>query len=264
MYPRIPGSALTAPTPEAIMRPLARIGLHMSASPAKRPVDKVELVQSSGTPLAVMFEIEATEAWPSRMDEYTRAMRYMAAQLRGPDPEREAARSEIQALLNGELGGLLLSRDEDERGARRDAFNEMVADTWGLAEALEMAASKLSEEKPPNLISFLRAKLIWKANDILESEIRRHQRRVRPVPDPHVLRPPEQRTIPGARRTQRRVLVHQIMLTFGDGDPVNEAILTGLMEGESIAELARKTGRSRQQIYRFLQRIRGWIERKDE
>jgi len=212
--------------------------------------------------LPILLEIEAQGPWPGQLEAYRRSMSRLASELEGREPTRSARLSELRQLLEDELGALLQSRDEQERVARRDALNVIVSDADGLAEALDQAASRLTADKAPNLVSFFRAKLIWKANDILESETRRHTRRVRAVADPHLLSPVEQRTIPGARHAQRRILVQQIMRAFGEDDPTNGTILAGLMEGESIAELARRTGRSRQQIYRFLQRVRGWVERR--
>lgn len=256
--------ALTLSEPEAIMRPPVRTSHDMRAGLTNRTAPKVELLRSPGSPLHTLLAIESSGDWPARLPDYRRELlRYVAA-LRGDAAERAACQDELKALLEDELGGLLASRDIAERSARRDAFNEMVADTDALAEAMELAAHRLSPARAPNMISFLRAKLIWRANDILESDTRRHSRRVTSAADPLSLATLDQRTVHEAPRTTRRILLRQILETFADGDPTGARILEGLMEGESIAELARRTGRSRQQIYRFLQRIRDWIERTEE
>lgn len=229
-----------------------------------RVIDKAEPVSEASSPLAILADIEDNAPWPGSLGRYRDTMLSIAIDLRSDGPSRELRRREMQDMLARELQAFLLCRDENERSARRDAFNEIVSDTLGLAEALEAASNKLTAERAPNFVSFFKAKLIWKANDILESEYRRHERRARPVADPHSLRPVEQRTLPGARRNERRVLVRQIMETFGREDPVYVTILSGLMADVSIAELARRTGRSRQQIYRFLERVRDWSEGKIE
>lgn len=190
-------------------------------------------------------------------------MLQLAASLRGDLPQQRRLQVELSAFLKRRLGALLQCRDLDERGARRDALNEIIADTEGLAEALVTAAERLSAARRPNVVSFFRAKLIWRANDILESEFRRHDRRLKPVEDPHAHRPEEERSVPGGKWAEGRVLVDQILRAFGEEDPAFERIVSGLMSGDSIAELARRTGKSRQQIYRFLQRVREWIERDD-
>lgn len=233
-----------------------------AVGPTNDVIIKAEPVAEISSALALLTDLEDNHPWPGSIEPYRETMLLIARDLRSEGPRREYRRREMQDMLARELQALLLSRDENERSARRDAFNEIVSDTLGLAEALEAASGKLSVERAPNFVSFFKAKLIWKANDILESEYRRHERRVRPVADPHLLRPIEQRTLPGARPNERRVLVRQIMETFAREDPVNATILTGLMADTPIAELARRTGRSRQQIYRFLERVRDWSEGK--
>lgn len=258
--------------PRAIDRPLSQRhharasarSLRAGNGSKNHVIDKAEPVSEASSPLAILAEIEDHAPWPESLGRYRDTMLSMAHDLRSVGSQRELRRRELQDLFARELQALLLCRDENERSARRDAFNEMVSDTLGLADALEAASAKLTEQRPPNFVSFFKAKLIWKANDILESEYRRHERRVRPVADPHSLRPIELRTLPGARRNERRVLVRQIIETFGQEDPVNVTILAGLMADVSIAELARRTGRSRQQIYRFLERVRDWTEGKIE
>lgn len=243
------------------MRPLAPSLHDMGASLTKRFAPKVELVQSSGSPLHNLLELEATGDWPARLEDYRRELRRYVAALRGAPHERRRCQLELKVLLEEELGGLLLCRDVAERSARRDAFNLLISDTEGLAEAMDLAASRLSPSRGPNMISFLRAKLIWRANDILESETRRHSRRVMTAANPFGQAPLESQVVRESRRTRSRVLIQQILAVFDETDPESARILSGLMEGESIAELARRTGRSRQQIYRLLQRIREWIER---
>lgn len=254
--------ALTLTHPEAIMRPPVQYPHDTRAGLTNRAAPKVELVRSPGNPLRTLLALEASDDWPERLAEYRRVLlRYVAA-LRGTPAERAHCQDELKALLEVELGGLLACRDLTERSARRDALNEMIADTSAMADAMELAARRLTPRRPANMISFMRAKLIWRANDILESESRRHDRRVVSSSDPLGLVPFEQRTVNEAPLTARRILLREILETFGDDVEHDGArILHGLLEGESIAEVARRTGRSRQQVYRFLDRIRAWAER---
>lgn len=211
----------------------------------------------------VAGEIFDAGDWPTRLPAYRRELRRYAAALRGNRATRKACQDELRTLCQEQFGGLLGSRDPFERAARRDALNEMVADTEGLAAALELAAERLSKGRPPNMVSFLRAKLIWRANDILESETRRHNRRVTATPDPLSLVDPEHRVVNSAPQTVRRILLAQIFKSCASS-PCETRILTGLANGESIAEMARQTGQSRQQIYRFLERVRQWAEAEEE
>ena len=243
------------------MRPLAPSLHDMGVRLTKRFAPKVELVRSSGSPLQDLLAIEASGDWPGQLPDYRRELQRYVAALRGPASERRRCQLELKSLLETELGGLLLCRDPAERSARVDAFNLLVSDTEGLADAMELASTRLSPARRPNMISFLRAKLIWRANDILESETRRHRRRVATSANPFAQAPAETLVVRESRQTRDRVLIRQILQTFEGVEPMSGRILTGLMQGESIAELARRTGRSRQQIYRLLQRIREWIER---
>ncbi len=243
------------------MRPLAPSFHDMGAGLTKRFAPKVELVRPSGSPLQSLLDIEANGQWPAMLELYRGELERYVAALRGTPDERRRCQLELKALLEAELGGLLVCRDPAERSARVDAFNLLVSDTEGLAEAMELASTRLSRKRPPNMISFLRAKLIWKANDIIESETRRHRRRVIASASPFDQAPGEMRVVRESRRTRDRVLIRQVLESFEAAEPMSSRILSGLMEGESIAELARRTGRSRQQIYRLLQRIREWIER---
>ncbi len=254
--------ALTLTQPEAMIRPSVRSPHDTRAGLTNRTTPKVELVRSPGSLLHTLIALEASGDWSRRLEEYRRELfRYVAA-LRGTPVERTQCQDELKALLESELAGLLSCRDLAERSARRDALNEMIADTEAMAEAMNLAALRLSLERPANMVSFLRAKLIWRANDILESERRRHDRRVISSSDPLGLAPLEQRTVNEAPLMDRRILLREILETFGgEGDEDGARILEGLLEGLSIAELARRTGRSRQQIYRFLDRIRIWAER---
>lgn len=233
----------------------------MAAGLTKRFAFKVELVRLSGTPLQRMLEIEACGDWPGAIDAYRDELDRYAGLLRGTLEEQRACQTELMTLVEQELGGLLLCRDEAERSARLDAYNLLVSDTDGLAEAMVVAKGSLTEERRPNMVSFLRAKLIWRANDILESETRRHVRRVMVSANPIGQVPPDAQDVREADKTRRRVLILQVIKAFGEDDPSTPRILRGLMEGESIAELARRTGQSRQQIYRLLRRIREWIVR---
>lgn len=196
-----------------------------------------------------------TDRWPETMDEYAASVRVLAAELRQTDARRrQAAWQPLHDMLARELAPLLFPRGGAERQARRDAWNEMICDVPALAAALDDAAAKFKAERTPNFVSLFRARLIWKANDIIESEVRRHDRRVRPVADPHALR--GQTTAAQPPRCERRILAQQLVAEFTRRDPVDGRIFRLLMDDLSIAEIARLTGRSRQQIYRLCEKAR--------
>lgn len=169
--------------------------------------------------------------------------------------EDAGARRALRAKMNGWFQNLLNCRDDAERRARRSALDAIVVDSGRTPLALETAADRLG--KAPNLMSFLRARIIWDANDTLESTSRRHTRRAAPFDPVEYAEQASAEHSP--RRMEARILVGQIArhvrLTETD-----QQVLTMIAVGDSIAEAARRTGRSRQQIYRLMERLRDFIK----
>jgi len=208
--------------------------------------------QGPADPLGSLLAIEDSGPWPASRAKYQALLRGVAAGLRLRD---ERMRLQIYSWLGEELGGLLMCRDPRERRAREQALEDIALED-DTADALEWAAHRVGDR--PNLLSFLRAKIIWRANDKLESLHHRHARRLQLVPDltaidcKLVARP--------HRASERRLVLEQLLAGFEMTDVERRAL--GLVAQSSVAEAARRTGRSRQQIYRLMERARAWCGRE--
>lgn len=194
-----------------------------------------------GFPLWTALAIERDWS-PDRAGEYANALRATARDL------AEGRHHDVWVAWAMEhLGALLNTRDDEEREARQNAFADLVADapTW-----LRTTADHVDPDKPANLASFAKAKMIWATGDQLESLVHRHRRQAASgeVPD-----------LPAATvDLVYRVLANHV-LSLVDDIPCAKEVVRGLMEGETIAEMARRTGKSRQAIYRLLAGLREWI-----
>ena len=195
---------------------------------------------------------EAEDRWPKGSgEEYLKhiekLMDYIFSTKRGQEM--------FYKWMCKEYAAYLFNRSERVMETRLAALHFMVSHRGFLFQGLSMVGSRW-DHKRPNLISFLRAKLVWRASGIQESDFSRHERRMRLSPDPHALLPVEDRSLPGARASEEHTLVRQIIETFGPENPAFITIFNGIMADLSVAELARQTGLSRQQIYRLFERIR--------
>lgn len=194
--------------------------------------------------LAEVLEIERD--WrPDRVVAYIRAAEAFSTELRSG--RHRNAFAEFMAARLGKY--LNASPDNTIREARRDALNSIIATapSW-----LPQMAWALDPHQTPNCISFCRTKLVWHGNDVLESTIRRHDRRIRQTPDDELVR------CAGGFNPIRRVEARATVTAIFGAFPTLAPLFTGIMRGLSIAEMARRSGRSRQQIYRDLHKVRAW------
>lgn len=207
-------------------------------------------------PLGELLAIEARRDWPAGYAGYRDALEALALALEKQDP---GVRWDLYAWLVSELGGLLQCRDERERRARREAIEDVAFDYEMMVPKLMRAAGRLKPARRPNLLSWLRATVLWRASDTIESLDRRHDRRlvlapIKPLTELSLLDP---RCGHSWRRLQHATELAQLLGSF-DLTPVEMDAMRLLAYDSSIAEAARETGRSRQQIYRLLARIREW------
>ena len=199
------------------------------------------------------------EDHPDR-DGYVRAVRALALALLAPK-----TRSDVQTAL---LEWLIPTLSEDEavlssaslRGmsdwdeALHDAGVDMIADATAFATFLERTAACF-EQRPeitPNLRSMLQAKAQWRAKDRLRSRTLRQRRE----------RTAQASPVEASGETQSqliaRLCVEKVIQSLGQ-EPQFADAFEGLLRGDSITEVADRTGLSRQQIYRLLARARDFI-----
>lgn len=135
-----------------------------------------------------------------------------------------------------EAGGALVVRDPQRRENLRDAFHEAVAT---IPDLLLRLRAGLDPGRRPNLRSMLVKWIAWAANENYRREHRHAKRRF-----PYRV---DDRLTP--ERPDHVVLLREVLALLDGADPTRRALrLVGL--GVPIAEAARRTGVSRQKIYR--------------
>lgn len=221
----------------------------MSAPQAAQP-------QQTSDPLSAILAIEsAVRSDPNSWDDHLRG-RYCAALVAlatGLRAQDEGTRLAFWHWLNRGLAALLCCRDETIRVMRIDAITDMVVEGEWTGGQLEAAAGRIRRSrKRPNLLSFLKMRLIHNARDAHRSRRQRYDDRE--VLVDHVDGP----DYAPARLAHARVLIEQIDPYVRDLDQQWSLMLVGM--GETIAEAARRTGLSRQQIYRLRERLRAAVD----
>ncbi len=188
--------------------------------------------------LAALLRLEA-EPWPGGL----RAYSAMLVALSSRCEQHRAAKGEIYDWLERVAGGALVVRNEVRRECLRDAFHEAVASIDGLL--LHFRAG-LRDDRRPNLRSMLVAWIVWRAGDLRRSLHQRHDdRRSRGVDATLHLA-----VTPVADNPETTVITADIAaMLAADGSPAARALLL-VGAGYSVAEAARRTGASRQQVYR--------------
>ncbi len=203
------------------------------------------------TPIKRILAIEAAaDRWPAEREAYRRALLELAADL---------DRSETMPTGPGTLAALLEQTSSHfaaggtspvEAEARWAAWSEMLSDAAAMAEWLRTIASRLDGR--PNLASMLAKRLRWRAGDFRASELRHG------VPSPAS---PEElcASVDARRRVEARLTIEALERRFVDDE--SRAVLRGLAEGHSLADIGRAIGRNRQRVYRVLERMRAWADR---
>lgn len=181
--------------------------------------------------------------WPATRRAYSATLIALANRC-----EQPAARSEMYGWALREFGGYLMHRNALVRECRADA----LADTFAaLPGTLLRFRAGLDDMKRPHLVSMLKAAFVWRSTDILESTHHRHQRRTAPE-----LRNDDR---PAVGRADFTVEANEVLALLSGSVPTARALrLVGL--GYSVAEAARRTGASRQQIYRARVSLRALVD----
>ena len=187
----------------------------------------------------LLTELENLESapWPASFDAYAAALLAL-----GQRCERTDGMAELHRWATMRLAGLLNGRSAAWREWRADALADVTATIAGTLWAFRAG---LDARRRPNLLSMVRAAVIWRANDLAESLHHRHMRRRGAVAVEHASAPGDAFTA-----TFARTLCAQLAA----GSAPDRALLL-IGQGDSIAGAARRTGASRQQVYRARERL---------
>lgn len=181
--------------------------------------------------------------WPAARSAYAAALLEFATRC-----ERTDARAEVYRWAVAEFAAYFQHRSERVRACRVDALADLIAE---LAGTIARFRAGLDDSKRPHLVSMLRAAFLWRSTDLLESLHLRHARRLMPA-----LRDDDRPTAGGPETT---AMAREVLTLLDPADPNARALLL-VGAGESVAEAARRTGLSRQQIYRVRARLVALVE----
>jgi len=199
--------------------------------------------------LARLVELEA-RPWPAGRGQYSATL--IALSIRC---ESKAGKAELMRWFERTCGGALVVADERRRECLRDGLHELVARSAGV---LLRFRAGLTATRSPNLGSMLVAWVFWRANDLFASLYGRHAARASSWP---------QGLIEGVGGTasgnpEGMAAGRELWALLDPERPTHRALMmVGL--GHSIAEAARRTGCSRQQIYRAREILAVWCSREE-
>lgn len=188
---------------------------------------------------------------------YASALRTLAAALRDPSTAGEIQRRMTAWLLPALGLDPRASRVDDPwREAMWDAAADALSDANGLAGFFEKAAGALRGRRPAhlNLLALLRTRVGWRAKDKLRRRTRYRQRF-----GGRILPGGPQGTVDERGRKVAALVVERLEAEF-EGVPHAREVVSGLLEGQTVSEVSRSVGISRQRIYRLMERMRHWIE----
>lgn len=188
----------------------------------------------------LLAELDRIEAgpWPAGLPDYAEALLALAVRC-----EAKVGKAEVYRWMLRELAGVIHARDGRWADARLDAVAVMATTSDGL---LLRWRSTLDAARRPNLRSMAGALLGWRGNEIWTSRSARHAQRELPWQADLV--------VPIGARQETRVVAAEVCDVLEAGGPPERALLR-LALGDSIAEAARRTGASRQQVYRARRRL---------
>lgn len=140
------------------------------------------------------------------------------------------------------------------RAVRWDAAVDIMADGPALARFLTQTAERVDGAAPRrlNLLSLFKAKVIWRARDMMRKHAARAARRGEQPAGQEASVDPQARCVAG-------LIINRIGHHVSDTPKVQTA-LEMLLAGGSITDAASGSGLSRQAIYRALARMRRWVE----
>lgn len=189
--------------------------------------------------LAELLRLEA-QRWPAVRPAYSAVLLTLADRC-----STKPAKAEVYRWALRHIGGVLVDRDARWRECLVDGFHEAVA----LAPSILLRfRAGLDRSRRPNLRSMLAAWIHWRARDFFRSRHDRYARRIQVMTARGL--PRQEVASPWATAVARQMIER----LADEGLPSRGLLLHGV--GYSVAEAARRTGASRQQIYRRRARLR--------
>lgn len=185
---------------------------------------------STGQLLAEVERLEA-EPWPAVMPAYVAVIAQLATRC-----EARSGRAAVYRWARRRLGMVLTSGELRWREAINDALHDLVAQSAGW---LWRYRAGVGPRRPPRLRAAIVRWLRWRASDLILARHRRHERgRALVVPE-----------LVGPNDPCAAALLRQVLALL-DLDDHRHRALALVAIGHSVAEAARRTGASRQQVYR--------------
>lgn len=204
--------------------------------------------------LDALLALEDRPVDASTVDAYATALRQMAERL--VDPEGGPALQTV--MTRWLLEGMGLEAPQAEwaswREVRWDAAVDIMADPAAVGRFLTQTAERLAQATPKrlNLLSLFKAKVVWRARDMMRRHAARQARRGALPPGQEASVDPQAQCVAG-------LVINRVAHHIEDAPKVQIA-LQAMLDGASVTDAAKQSGLSRQAIYRALARIRQWVE----
>lgn len=205
-------------------------------------------------PFDALLALEAQPLARPIIDAYATGLRGIAGRLRDPDAGPPLQTMLTRWLLDGMGLDAPSAAWGSWREVRWDAAVDIMADVHAVAGFFEKTADRLGEVEPKrlNLLSLLKAKVVWRARDMMRRHAARAARRGQMPAGREASSDPQSKCVAG-------LVVNRIGHRLTDAPKVQAALQT-MLAGGSITDAASDSGLSRQAIYRALARIRRWVE----
>lgn len=201
-----------------------------------------------------MLALEAKPLARPVIEAYAAALRALADRLRDPEGGPALQTTLTHWLLDGMALNAPSAAWGSWREVRWDAAVDIMSDATAVARFFDQTAGRLDEGEPRrlNLLSLLKAKVVWRARDMMRRHAARSARRGDMPAGREASTDPQGRCVAA-------LVINRIGHRLTDAPKVQTALET-MLAGGSITDAATDSGLSRQAIYRALARLRRWVE----
>lgn len=204
--------------------------------------------------LDALLALEAKPLAGPVIEAYAAALRALADRLRDPEGGPALQSTLTHWLLDGMALNAPSAAWGSWREVRWDAAVDIMSDAKAVGQFFDKTADRLGEAEPRrlNLLSLLKAKVVWRARDMMRRHAARAARRGAMPAGHEASADPQARCVAG-------LVINRIGHRLSDAPKVQTALET-MLAGGSITDAAAASGLSRQAIYRALARLRLWVE----